>query len=101
LFKKYVYTFSPFVVYNNVDEDLTFNEKTLIQISIAGLPRSAHSLRSLKRSGVPGSGFPLWDSISKPTLKEATPLEFPEHGSKTLKTTLIELNRVALFPCSD
>lgn len=52
------------------------------------LPRSAHSLRSLKRSGVPGSGFPLWDSISKPMLKEATPLELPEQGNRTLNTVI-------------
>ena len=52
------------------------------------LPLSAHSLRSLRRSGVPGSGFPLCDSMSKPMLKEATPLELPEQGNRTLKTLM-------------
>ena len=50
------------------------------------LPRSAHSLRRRRRSGVPGSGLPLRDSISRPMPNEAIPLALPEQGSSTLNT---------------
>ena len=49
-------------------------------------PLSAHSLRSCNRRGVPASGLPFLDTISKPMLKVAIPLALPEHGNSTLKT---------------
>uniref|UniRef100_A0A2M4C6W4 Putative secreted protein n=1 Tax=Anopheles marajoara TaxID=58244 RepID=A0A2M4C6W4_9DIPT len=49
-------------------------------------PLCAHSLRSLIRSGVPGSGLPFRLCIRSPMLNIATPDTLPEHGRVTLNS---------------
>lgn len=49
-----------------------------------------HSFLSEKRSGVPGSSFPLRDVISKPKLNLAMPDVRLEHGKNTLNSARFE-----------